>query len=598
MSDYTFSLGYLNELDVFNSGYGISITALQSDSAKIGDVLQFNVVYFVDDALVPVGASPTTTIEWINHNGDVLGSGSTLTYEPTEDGYYSIQATVTIEDIAWPFLLEMTDGHSFYVAPLNGVDYVFKAPFEADHGKLIYSNMDIFRFLTYFPKWSSVYNSHYTNTSKLISPALERLSFMMSGIDEVMANDNSNTDHIPFGYKDYTRSILTITKPDFINTEYGFCANLGESSSMSLDSIPIGAIHKNLVSPIVKVRETMYAGDIRIRFPRPSVAYIYSERGSLESVEEVVVTGVNKLGQFINELVVIDSSVPIETVNEFMLITRISGNTGEIEISNYIDDRISWTERSTMGKRIVSHSGVYFNPRFDVTGTSLFISNGDKFSKNEEFKFSLPFEPDKILISNLLDVIVLKDQSLYSSKLMLDYYDLDSPGSSVNHNSFIWVDDENTAIGSSARLTINTDLIKKDSNATSIRISIRNGDAYEYLSEEGTLVASSDTWIRLSKAGNRISFDIPIQNDLPYICSLEDNSRIFPLYAMVYQNKIHLSKIDENITDMFIHNRELYVIDTLSDTYHSDAVRLGFITGEDRSYVQFPFETMELLYAS
>jgi len=578
--------------------YTIEIVAHQDDEARWGDTLDFDVVYWVDPDVIPVGSNPVTTIEWINHEGEVLGDQSSLSYKPSDPGWYSIQVAVKIEDVSISFLVGFTEGYTFYLAPLIDTDNKFKLSYQNDNNPMVYSNMDIYRFLTYFPKWSSSYNNFYSNTSKFLSPQMERISFIVDDLDEIISNNRTVNDNILFGHRKERIKLLTIDIPDYIKTEYGYCINLGEASTISLESIPIGAIKKTTTHNINKVSYRVYAGAQNIRLPRPSTMYIKIENNRRADNQFVVLNGIDKYGVFITEKVYVETTVPIETINEYLVINRIVGNDNEIIISNYIEDDISHSDISSIDKRIASKRGIYFVPEFEVYNSTLLIRNADTISKNEEFKFKLPFEPDSILISSLLDVLLLKDNILYSSKLMLDYYEISPPGSSVNNNSFIWIDDENTEVGTLTSVTVNTKLIKSESFATNIRVAIINGDTKLYLNKSGALVESPDTWISLANTGNRIIISINIDNELPYIFELSENTRQLPYHAMIYQNSIIPIKIDNNVDSIYFHNKELHIKNLDLETYKVDPIRLGFTTDDRFSYLQYEFDNMELIYES
>ncbi|RLA16180.1 MAG: hypothetical protein DRQ60_05075 [Gammaproteobacteria bacterium] len=585
--------------DLSMDDFTIDIVAYQDDEARIGDTLNFDVNYWIDPDLTPVGATPTTVIEWINHNGDVLGDQTSLTYTPAEPGWYSIQVKVTSEDLAFDYSVVITEGYTFSLLPLVDVDFKFQLPYENDHNLLTYSNMDIYRFLTYFPRWSSAYNNFYSNTSKFISPQLERVSFIIDDLDQIISNNKTINESILFGHRREEIKLLTIEIPKYIKTEYGYCVNMGEHSTASIDSVPIGAIKKTISHNIDKVSYNIFAGAQDIRLTRPSTVYLQiKKKRSSDDERFIVINGVSRYGKFITEKVPVETSVPIETINEYAVINRITGVDDEIILSNYIENDISHSESTSLDKRIASKDGIYFIPEFEIYDSTLIIKNADSFSSLEEFKYNLPFIPDTVLISSLLDVLMLKDNKLYSSKLMLDYYSLFPPGSSVNNNSFIYVDDENAEVGKSVNITINTDLLKSESLATNIKISVLNNNQELYLDSSSTLVPSSDTWIKLANTGNRIVLSINIDNDLPYIFELRENTRQLPYHAMSYQNKIVPISIGDNIDNIYFHNKNLYIQNLDSTTYTVDPVRLGFTTDSRFSYLQYEFEEMELIYES
>ncbi|RLA68529.1 MAG: hypothetical protein DRQ78_00135 [Epsilonproteobacteria bacterium] len=590
----SFTLPYSISPYIYSSSYTIAIIAHQDDEQKIGETLEFDVDYWIDPNSIPVGVTPVARVEWINHLGEVLGTEDHLIYKPDEPGWYSIQAEVIYEDEDDNFYLRLTEGYTFNILPLEGYRYGFILSYDSSYDKINYSNMDLFRFLTYMPSWSLAHKAHYSNTSKFISPQLERVSFVADNIDNIMSNNKS--DIRAFGYQEHIMRILAIETPDYLRTEHGYCVNLGEISTSSLSSISIGAIKKEETYNVDKISMDIFAGEQQIRLPIPSRLYIKIKEERFSQTSDITLHGISKDGVFITERIKLQTYSAIETVNEYLFVSRITGSDMMITLSNYIENDISYIDDTCLDKRIASRDGIYFTPEFEIDNDTLLILNADRISKNEEFKFLLPFVPDTLLISNLLDIIMLKDNHLYTSKLMLDYYNLNSPGSSVNNNSFIWVDDENSAVGESVRITINTELLQSQSLSRNIKISIKNRDVKQYLNQYGLLVEESDTWLSLLNTSNRISISINIENDDPYIFELKEDSRDSSFYAMVYQNKVSKILIDKDVDNIYFYNKKLNIQDTSGNTYTAEPIRLGFVSDDRYCYIQHKFEEIELIY--
>ncbi|RLA68392.1 MAG: hypothetical protein DRQ78_00780 [Epsilonproteobacteria bacterium] len=594
----TFSFTYFISPSVISGSGSIAIIAHQPEEVRVGETLNFDVNYWIDPNSIPSGATPTTTIEWINHNGDVLGDQESISYTPDIPGWYSIQAVVLIEDIAYDFKVILSEGYTFNLLPLDDVDYKFSLSYSNDNNPINYSNMDIHRFLSYFPKWSSSHVNFFSNSSKFLSPQLEPISFMMDGVDSFMANNNTVMENVSFGYRTERIKLLTIDTPKYIRTEHGYCVNLGTVSTASLDGIVINAIEKVPAQKIDKVSYTIFAGEQEIRLITASTLYLKHdiESNTKPDTEYVLINGIDKYGNFITEKVLLNVFVPVETINEFLVVKRITGNSSAVIMSNYIESDITYLDKTLIDKRITDDNGIYFTPQFEVYDTTLLIKNSNKFSKPEEWKFKLPFEPDTVLVTNLLDVLMLKDNRLYSSKLMLDYYELSPPSSSVNNNSFIFVEDENAEVGTSSSITINTELLRSESLATNIQISIENNNIKQYLNKSGALTTEPNTWIPMNSTGNRIVVTINIDNTEPYIMELTDNTRSESYHAMIYQNKITPILIDEDVNSIFFHNKDLHIENIASLSYTAKPIRLGFITDDRYSYIQHEFKEMEFIY--
>ncbi|RKZ92062.1 MAG: hypothetical protein DRQ43_09440 [Gammaproteobacteria bacterium] len=283
-------------------------------------------------------------------------------------------------------------------------------------------------------------------------------------------------------------------------------------------------------------------------------------------------------------------------MNEYLIITRITGMDSTVTVSNFIKDDISYVDKSILGERICNKEGVYFTPYYELDQNTLLISNSDRFSRNEEFKFYLPMVPDTLIINNLFDLLLLKDGELFSSKLMLNYYKLSAPNSSLNNNSYIYVEDENAAIGTTVKVVINTALLKEDAYDENIQISINNnGDEY-FLGKTGLLDGDKDSWIPISTTGDRIVLSINVENKEDYTFSLSGSNRIQEYFAMIYQNELELKKVDQDVLEIFIHNKELVIVNNDLSSYIATPVRLGFITSDNYVYVQNDFDKIRLMY--
>lgn len=568
--------------DLFNDrlGYGLSTT--------------LGMVYAVGPDIIPVGADLTETLEWRDHTGAILGTTNILSYAATSSGPKSVQVTVTLSDAALSFVYSFSQDYSFTVDSLYPNDVIFEMPFLSEHGILRYVNMDISRTLSYFPKWSSAYKSTHSNTSKFLSPIFERVSFHTNDLDNIKANNHTLHRSASYEYPNKIRKLLAIRRPDFIETEYGHCKNLGSNSTMSLQSVQVAAVSRKPSVAILPVSNVMYAGENPMRLVVPSSIFIHSPNASLRDPHIVSVTGVTRSGKRITEKLNIESSVPLESINEFHLVLSVSGNPYPVTISNVLATHHSHTDQTLLPKRITDENGRYFTPEFSYEDDSLAVMNADLLSKNEEYRFSLPFTPDSMLVSNLLDVFLIKDNALYSAKLFLDYIDLKQVDSSTNNNDMLSVCDENARVGSVASVTVNTALLKAENPGGSFKLSVSNLGSDLYLKADKTLSSDKNSWVALSQAGDRVSMSFTVANDSPYIFELTIGTRSFS--AMVYQNKLDFILIEEDVAEIFVHNKTLYGIDTVGSTDELSLIRLGFTTEDSYCQLAYPFETMRTIY--
>lgn len=458
--------------------------------------------------------------------------------------------------------------------------------------KYEYNNMDVHRYLSYFPVWSSAHRNFFSNASKLLSPICEQIT---ASVVEVENLSVARAISIPFGYREFNYTGYIADKPKAITTEYGTLAYLGEAGASTIESIPIEWLKD---TPIPRIKKVSESGTIitNMVLVYPSTLYISSD--NISDNISVSICGVKENGAIGQEEVLVARGVAIETMSRYSVVLEAVSTNGPITVANYLDLSLdhSYSNAILPDKKICDLSGQYFEPAFELEDNDLVVYNRG-FTVSDEYKFQFINTPSAIFINDLLDIIALEDGWILASKLMLDYYNIPDTNSSVNNNDFICVQDEHTSLGETCQITINTNLIKEEINTSRIKIGIKNKDEMLYLSSSMTLEPEYNTWITLDTTGNQIIISLPINNLEPYIYSLELDGVNNVFYAISACNKLNFKRTNiGGVTNLMIYNGKL--VAELDDTslVSLEAIRGGFITSGNTAHLPWEFSLAEAIY--
>ena len=470
-------------------------------------------------------------------------------------------------------------------------------PTELSSEKL--SNMDIHRFLSGMPRWSSAYYNHFSNFSKIISPVLEPISNEINTVD---SQQNSFFECDEFGYPEYLYSAPIFGIPTSVTTEHGLGKYIGEKGAASIEASRIDLITQGdeVIIDEFSLTQIMFISSPVI-FDIPLFIYIKSDSSILD-VNTVKIYGYNEDNIYIEETISLSSNIYHMSMSKYKVITEILSDK-YIDITTVVNlsEDLLVHKEGLLQKRLTNRAGEYITPYFTVDDNNLYLNNGSSLGKNEEYKFSLDRVPEKIFINNLLDIIFLSEGSLYSSKLVLDYVDISQNNSSLNVNDFIIVDDENTSVGDVCYISIKTKKILAEYiNCQQIRVSATNNSITMYLNEEHDLVNERDTWINLTTF-NDLRFGIQIDNTLPYTINVELDVYSNEFSAMSYTNVLestHISVDIEDINDLVLFNNMLLMqIGDSGKYYKIDPVRLAYMSHSNREIITFnKFDTLDISY--
>lgn len=547
----------------------------------------------------PTGTTPTESIAWFIHTGEQIGNSLSTTYTPVTDGWFSAEVVITYEDISAGYARTVSQDVSFFVELSSYVTLDFNLTYRTTPRVGRYSNMDMHRFMSIFPVWSSAYSNFFSNTSKLFSPMVESISQTMDEFDAYAEANKSVVPEIAFGYRGNQYEIITYEIPELIRTEYGHAYHMGPHFRRSIESSQIMA-YSTRAGGACDRRELVGTDSGKVAPLRlPSLLYVVASSASVRDPETVVLHGINEHGDEISEELVISSSVPHETMNKFKILLRSESSApGAIRVYTYLN--LSELHSSVNGlgvqKRICDISGGYFEPEYVVDENRVSVLNSYSIGRSDVYRFDAENKIEALFVNGLSDVVYLSDNKVYSAKLMLDFYNIEQPDSSTNINSFIYVSDENTPVGEDVEVTIKCDNIRDEFKGHYVKVCLENRSGRYYLGDNLTLTQDKNTWLNLMNAGNLISFSVPITNSDPYRFILEVDGRAGQFSAMTYTNKLGEVEVLSDISGIFIYNKELWAETTSSEFLIIDPVRLGFTSGTNRIYLPYKFSTVEPVY--
>lgn len=440
---------------------------------------------------------------------------------------------------------------------LNPLVYEFSIKYDIGLTEYNYkANIDNYRFISRFPRWSSASNTFFSNTSKVLSPSLETYSAILAKVQNIAVN-NINKE---FGYSDSYNIYIAppeIKVPKSILSDEGLLTHIGEHNTVSISDYPITRV--NLIEDD-SIMETQSV-DPPIIFIVPYYIFIQSDLASIDNPINIIVYGVDIDGHEVSEIFNLLSNEYTISSIKYKLITRIIGDNYQILNSldlNPIGNQISYVNDFGPQKRVTESNGNYIQPRFTVENNYITVINSNSITNTEVSKFLLSREPDKIFISNLLDIIYLKDNILYSSKFYYDIVNKNQYNSTYNNNDFINIDSETPIIGETIKIKINTELIGSFYGKRKFKIKKITGQSIVYIDLNGD-VLDENIWIEFTDKQSHyyINKEIEENIDITYVLKIPFVDQEY--CAGYYFNNLPEFKLASDIDDIKFQNHELII---------------------------------------
>lgn len=487
--------------------------------------------------------TPGLTYVWID--GDDYYSGTDLD-----------EISINIGDGKFnrKIFLNIIDGDKSYSASLA---YVAQYEVEtvqpivpAEDIKRKTNNLELFKWLSYMPKWSFARQSHLSNFSKVTNYAYGKLTDIFSGIFGIKAANtigmNDTFESTRYEYRYYMQK-----QPKEIKTNMGIYENIGLSDYCSFDSYPI----TNCYMQNKEIYEYEYEYDTDSKFERSILdvaSYLYiTLRDNQERIVGIV--GLDKDGKLIQDRMLIKPRISHKTSNKYKAIIGIYSDVSVILSTLCVSD--SYVNGISLYKRIVDRNGEYFEPFFKVNEIDPTVLDVKKIDNSDVYRFKLERPIDKFVITENLDMLYISDNILYSCKLYLDTELNIDIHPTFNNNTICYISNDDATDGEFIIFNIDTSAIRMYNK--SFLASITN-TAKEYISKDMQL-SSDKIYLDATKLPSSISIKKQKTNNLPYILSIEVENIKEVFQCGVIDNNIASYKLSDDVYDISVYNGEIYI---------------------------------------
>ena len=567
----------------------------QFNSIKIlfNNLSQQSVDLDVEESIVyPENANIVKDYIWTDHDGNIISTSKSFTHPFNTSNDYGILLNLICSDLNSNFSIILADSIIFDRPDINFVKETFSSSYNISLFNREMSNLDSTRMMTYLPKWASGYRNVLSNYAKLTMPISNTISNIREEVNNICVA-NINTESF-FEYPSEIYRSIIVGDPIYAKLDNEIYENIGQLKFACITNYPFGKVKSIDKSQCVMIsKDIESAVNNRLFIGSDSIIYI-TPKENTTSQKTIQIFGCNSNGDEIHEDIVINNSNTVATKFKYSFIVNIESEIN-LNVSTYIDceNVFSFTSELLPTKRIVNEDGIYFDPIIKRDNGYIEFVNQNGYMLNTVRRFNIG-NYDKIFITNLLDVITLKDKKLYCCKPSLFIDPNIEINSSFNNNDIIDVDNTNPVIGEIVNFTINISKALEIFDSTKIQIQISNGSSTGYVSSN-IAYTDSDSWIDLSNRKSNISFGMPIENNNSIIVRVYAYGFSSYLCAGVQVNSLNPIQIYDGIDDIFIYNNKLFgIIDGVN--YKINLSRSCFVTNGSYMYTDIDFSNGDIFY--
>lgn len=417
------------------------------------------------------------------------------------------------------------------------------------------NNLEINRLISYFPKWSFAFKSHYSKLTKLIFPLYDSIMASQSRIMHMGACAMKNSEHT-FEFKN--RNLYRYISPyvdgyqdaENISTADGIFENIGQLIDSWYDDYPIGTAklipcnQKTMASIACEPGE--YFEPVVIG--SESFLYISGDIGTIN------IFGLDADGNQVSEKIeVTNEDISFMTINRYKMIVEVDTDSS-IVISQSCTTT-SYKTKFIDYKRIANRFGGYFDPVFELDGRAITITNNGTTAY--ELELDSDYVSNKIFVTEALDIIFLTgDGLLKTAKPYVDLSILNNANATYNNNGVVSINLEHISAGTTVTFTLS----KKDIAALNgaFCLSVIDDGIESFVDIHGNIV---DERIYYPPSAINSKKDIPIYSATKNIAMKVQIANIqTPFMAGTIDNTIVSSTLLSDVDDIFVYDGKIMIV--------------------------------------
>ena len=437
-------------------------------------------------------------------------------------------------------------------------------------------NLSINLMTRYFAKWSTPYQSPFSNVSRILLPFsdvvnanIEKAANMLSMKYRNNLLDTYDTLHLinRFGeFKEIRAESSNVQNKDGTFTAIGNVklTNVGHVLFSSWSQFQVNGV--SLIRPDFNWKGDMFSVSISPGINKLNYRFVGANRLYFKVpillIEDsyISVSGYNERFQYITERISVRYAGVYESFNKFLLVDNIQ-SPADIKLSNFIDCSIdhSVISKNSINNRITNKDGLFINPILSVNNKTIYIRDSSSSELDPIGQMDLNYTPKFMFLSGSSDLYIVDNSKwLITCKPTLNISAQTLSDGSNNNNKFVFIEEGEHSSGSVIRCKVLAHEIAKHSSSSLIRISVRSGDVVYYVNSKGALVENPDTWIDAYKASSIISVPVICDSESPYIFTVNnvEGESYSCSVAQMFSEQI---SILGDVSDMYVYNSELFL---------------------------------------
>lgn len=437
-------------------------------------------------------------------------------------------------------------------------------------------NLSIDLMTRYFAKWSTPYQSPFSNVSRILLPFsdvinanIEKAANMLSMKYRNNLLDTYDTLHLinRFGeFKEIRAESSNVQNKDGTFTAIGNVklTNVGHVLFSSWSQFQVNGV--SLIRPNFNWKGDMFSVSISPGINKLNYRFVGANRLyfkiPVRLIEDsyISVSGYNNKFQYITERISVRYAGVYESFNKFLLVDNIQ-SPADIKLSNFIDCSIdhSVISKNSINNRITNKDGLFISPILSVNNKTIYIRDSSSSELDPIGQMDLNYTPNLMFLSGSSDLYIVDNSKwLITCKPTLNISTQTLSDGSNNNNKFVFIEEGEHSSGSVIRCKVLAHEIAKHSSSSLIRISVRSGDDVYYVNSKGALVENPDTWIDAYKASSIISVPVICDSESPYIFTVNnvEGESYSCSVAQMFSEQI---SILGDVSDMYVYNSELFL---------------------------------------